>query len=143
VLEDVLAQLERLSPRWGELERACDGAPETLVHGDFVDHNARVLDAPAGPSFLAFDWEKAGWGVPAEDLASVDLHAYRASRGDRPALDPDALRRLAGAGRVFRCLVFLAWATSGRSVTHADGELEQLALCRSWLGPLLHREVWR
>jgi aminoglycoside phosphotransferase (APT) family kinase protein len=143
VLDDVLAQLERLSSRWSELERTCAGAPATLVHGDFVDHNARVLEAPTGPAFLAFDWEKAGWGVPAEDLASVDLDAYRASRGDPPDLEPDALRRLAGAGRVFRCLVFLEWATSGRSPTHADGELEQLGLCRSWLGPLLHKEVWR
>jgi aminoglycoside phosphotransferase (APT) family kinase protein len=143
VLEDVLAQLERLPSHWSALERACNGAPATLVHGDLVDHNARVLDAPPGPAFLAFDWEKAGWGVPAEDLASVDLDAYRASRGNPLDLDPDALRRLAGAGRVFRCLVFLEWATSGRSPMHADGELEQLGLCRSWLGPLLHKEVWR
>jgi aminoglycoside phosphotransferase (APT) family kinase protein len=144
VIEAVLGQLERLAARWSELERACDGAPQTLVHGDFVDHNARVQEAPSGLVFLAFDWEKAGWGVPAEDLASVDLAAYRAAVGDRlPRLEPDALRRLASAGRIFRCLVFLDWATSGRSLDRVDQETEQIGLCGAWLDPLLQRGAWR
>jgi aminoglycoside phosphotransferase (APT) family kinase protein len=144
VIEAVLGQLERLAARWSELERACDGAPQTLVHGDFVDHNARVREAPSGLAFLAFDWEKAGWGVPAEDLASVDLDAYRAAVGDRlPRLERGALRRLASAGRIFRCLVFLDWATSGRSLDGVDQEVEQIELCRSWLDPLMQRGAWR
>jgi aminoglycoside phosphotransferase (APT) family kinase protein len=143
VLGGVLAQLEALAARWDDLSGACAGVPPTLVHGDFVDHNARVHDAPAGPAFLAFDWEKAGWGVPAEDLASVDLDTYRASGGGASGLAPDALRRLAGAGRVFRCLVFLDWATSGRTSFAPGEELAQLELCRSWLEGLLRREVWR
>jgi len=144
VLEDVLGQLERLSVRWSELERACEGAPDTLVHGDFIDHNAHVRDGPSGLVFLPFDWEKAGWGVPAEDLSSVDLDAYRATVGDRlPRLERDALRRLASAGRIFRCLVFLDWATSGRSLDGVDQEVEQIELCRSWLDPLMQRGAWR
>jgi aminoglycoside phosphotransferase (APT) family kinase protein len=144
VLEAVIGHCDGLASRWGELESACAGAPDTLVHGDFIDHNVHVRRAPSGLVFLPFDWEKAGWGVPAEDLSSVDGDAYwdgvKAAPG---ALAREPIRRLAGAGRIFRCLVFLDWVVHAGACDGLGQEIEQIALCRSWLDPLLGESPWR
>ncbi len=143
VLEAVLAHCDRLESRWSELERVCEGIPDTLVHGDFIDNNVHVRATPSGLVFLPFDWEKAGWGVPAEDLSSVDGHAYWASVRDGPAgLAREPIRRLASAGRIFRCLVFLDWVLYARAFDGLDQEIEQVEICRSWLDPLLEGAEW-
>jgi hypothetical protein len=144
VLEDVLRHCDRLSERWSELEHACEGIPDTLVHGDFITHNVYVRSEPSGLVFLPFDWEKSGWGVPAEDISSVDLDAYRECVRDCwPGLDRDALRRLASAGRIFRCLVFLDWATPGLAGEHAEQAVDDIELCRSWLDRLMEGAAWK
>jgi hypothetical protein len=157
VLEAVLGHCDRLAARWRELEAACEGVPDTLVHGDFIDNNVRVRAGPSGLVFLPFDWEKAGWGIPAEDLSDVDGDAYRVAVRDEPSgLERAALRRLASAGRIFRCLVFLDWVVSDRfleaGVAEAAAgpasdrrvrEIEQIALCRSWLDALMEEAAWR
>ena len=84
VLEAVLGHCDRLAARWSELERVCEGIPDTLVHGDFIDNNVHVREEPSGLVFLPFDWEKAGWGVPAEDLSSVDGDVYWVTVRDGP-----------------------------------------------------------
>lgn len=143
VLEAVLEHCDRLAARWCELETVCEGVPDTLVHGDFIDHNVHVRAAPSGPVFLPFDWEKAGWGVPAEDLSSVDGDAYWATVRDAPGgLARDPIRRLASVGRIFRCLVFLDWVMHAHAFDGLDQEIEQIELCRSWLDPLMEGAEW-
>ena len=68
-----------------------------------------------------FDWEHAGWGVPAVDLAQLtvqsrrlaanpDLATYRSIVRERgPEMNPEALERLAYCGTVFRTLSALSW----------------------------------
>ena len=51
----------------------CAGMPRTLVHGDFIKRNLRVRPGPAGPRWCPIDWEFAGWGPPAVDLAAAAL----------------------------------------------------------------------
>jgi hypothetical protein len=82
-LEATVAQSHLLEARWGEIDAVCEGMPRTLVHGDFAPQNARVRRGSAGRDLLIFDWEFAGWGVPAVDLAQStgrlirpDLVAY-------------------------------------------------------------------
>jgi hypothetical protein len=141
VLEAVVGHCDRLAARWSELERVCEGVPDTLVHGDFIDNNVHVREEPTGLVFLPFDWEKAGWGVPAEDLSSVDGEAYRVVAGhDLSGRDP--IRRLASVGRIFRCLVFLDWVVSGRAFERLDQEIEQIEVCGSWLDPLMEEAAW-
>ncbi|MHC4901163.1 MAG: aminoglycoside phosphotransferase family protein [Planctomycetota bacterium] len=138
-LDTLAAQCDLLSACWHELEAACHDAPDTLVHGDIVAHNVCVREGPSGLEFLPFDWEKAGWGPAAEDISIADLEVYAAAVGTRR--DP-ALERLAGAGRVFRCLVFLEWV---RPTLADDREaaLDQIRLCTSWIGHLMERAPWR
>lgn len=132
LLEAVLSQLDGVESRWGEVESCCSGLPKTLVHGDFVDKNVLVHAGPEGGIVLPFDWELAGWGVPAADLAwpaapstrfpasrpywvrgapaSPDLTIYGAVVRRRwPELDPRTVSRLAKCGTTCRCLAALEW----------------------------------
>jgi hypothetical protein len=140
-LDAVVAHCARLSEVWPELEHACDGSEDTLVHGDIVTHNARLRKTPEGLFFLPFDWEKAGWGSPAEDLSSVDLDAYRVAVDVHRRVGKDAVKRVAGAGKIFRCLVFLEWLGPDLATGSAEA-FEQLGLCRSWLDTLLAEQPW-
>jgi hypothetical protein len=115
----VIAHCEWLATRWEELEQVCHGVPDTLVHGDFINHN------------------------PAEDLASVDIETYwTAVRSERPDLELAALRKLVGVGRIFRCLVFLDWAIPRLGRPDGSDAVNDIRLCKSWLDQLLARTAW-
>ena len=43
VLLDLLSKLDMLEARWGEVADFCDTLPRTLVHGDFVSRNLRIM----------------------------------------------------------------------------------------------------
>lgn len=125
VLAAIVRRCEAVASRWGEVERLCEEAPRTFIHGDFAPKNMRVRARPTGSVLLPFDWGSAGWGVPAADLvqaappsdhgtgwglssywASPDLAAYwSAVRESGWRLDARDVRPLAVLGKVFRCLV--------------------------------------
>jgi hypothetical protein len=121
LLRAIISQCDALESRWDQVQGACDRMPRTLVHGDFVVKNVNVRPGPAGPAFLAFDWETAGWGVPVPDLVqkllldrvasvSPDIPAYWAMvRESWPHLAIEDIRRLAGLGSVFRLLAMIDW----------------------------------
>src|SRR3989442_730948 len=75
LLESVLGGLTELEMDWRGIEEICAGVPATLVHGDFNGKNIRLGPADGDPVFLVFDWEDAGWGVPAVDLAQQAVTA--------------------------------------------------------------------
>jgi hypothetical protein len=138
----VRAHCDALQGCWSELEAACACGPNVLVHGDLIAHNAYLVRRRDDIEFIPFDWEKAGWGTPAEDLAHVDLTVYRETLGHhRPGHDSSATPRIAGAGRIFRCLVYLEWLRPDLA-RGTDSALEQLAQCRSWLDSLMERKPW-
>ena len=140
-LDTVIAHCKGLSEAWPVLEQACEGSRDTLVHGDIVSHNARLRGTPDGLLFLPFDWEKAGWGSPAEDLSSVDLDAYCDAVAVHRQVSKATVRRLAGAGKVFRCLVYLEWLGPDLAAGSAEA-FEQLVLCRSWLDAIIPEQPW-
>ncbi len=85
LLEASAKQCDVIEAHWGELEQCCDRMPRVVAHDDFAAKNVRFCQGPAGPALLVFDWEHAGWGLPAIDLAEVgentvspDLGAYAA-----------------------------------------------------------------
>ena len=67
------------------------------------------------------DWESAGWGVPAADLAQFagnaltpDIAAYRSvAHKCWPRLHLSDFRRLGELGRVFRWINAVVWANRG------------------------------
>jgi aminoglycoside phosphotransferase (APT) family kinase protein len=121
VLEAAISELSKLEEQWDELEEICQEQARTLVHGDFQSKNLRVCSGLEGPQLMAFDWEEAGWGYPAIDLAGAadlvprlganpSLDRYRQAAAEHGvAPDGDALRSLAEVGRVLRCLSAMHW----------------------------------
>jgi aminoglycoside phosphotransferase (APT) family kinase protein len=69
VLEAVLGQCDTLEALWPRLERACATCPATLVHADFRPKNLCLRVSDGELALHPIDWEKAGWGAPAADLA--------------------------------------------------------------------------
>jgi hypothetical protein len=128
VLKASLALQDDVESRWERLERACEGPPATLVHGDFQPKNIRVRAGSPEGTLFALDWEMAGWGTPSVDLAPpaavdvvshVDLEAYAAEVcGAWPGVDAAAIRRLSVVGLVLRRLAAMDWA--GESLHFED-----------------------
>jgi len=155
-IEGVRARLDDLAAHWGLIEVACEGVPPTLVHGDFNGKNLRMRSTNGRTSVVVFDWQDAGWGVPAVDLAQLavpssklsanpDIPTYWATVRERwPETGPEIWRRLADCGTVFRALVALFW--DGQHLAHdwahayvggmhiyaaeLDGALERLGYVR-------------
>jgi hypothetical protein len=97
LLRTVVAQCDLIEARWGELGKFFEGWPRTLVHGDFVIKNLKLRNGAADPALLVYDWEMAGWGVPATDLAqslgtcaSPDLETYCAVLNQETSLKSKA-----------------------------------------------------
>jgi Ser/Thr protein kinase RdoA (MazF antagonist) len=66
--EQILLDLEAIEARWASVEEICGDSPRTLVHGDLAPKNLRFRMKGGKVSVLPFNWETAGWGVPAVDL---------------------------------------------------------------------------
>jgi len=150
VLAGLLEQLDAVESLWPVIERACEGLPVTLVHGDFRPKNVRIRDAHQGTALYALDWEMAGWGVPAADLASafgpgmtvpIDPEAYLETvRGRWPELDEGALRRLSILGRIFQALAGAEWASASlifESDRHLIRPVGSMRVYRNHLGEAL------
>ena len=118
LLRDVARRCGSIDEHWDQIERWSTAVPPTFVHGDFAPKNMRVRGEP--PRLVPFDFGSAGWGSVACDLAQAgaargddwdywagaDLEAYREAVGPCwPRLDLEAVRMLAVAGKIFRCLV--------------------------------------
>jgi ATP-binding cassette subfamily B protein len=137
VLGDLLSKLDRLESQWGELTGFCDTLPQTLVHGDFVSKNLRITHDGGGIGLAIFDWETAGLGSQAPDLAQTlepdrsDLAARPRSKhfsrfSANPCLETyhseltasgfevehETLELSAAVGNLFRCLAGTDWACS-------------------------------
>ena len=144
LIRTVLAHCEELGASWEQLASVCLTTPDTLVHGDFISKNVKVRNCGNEPCILAYDWEKAGWGTPAEDISRVDIPTYWSTiRGRWPDLTIADLERLSSVGRVFRCIVFLDWIAPRLRNDCAVQGLEDLRRCESWLAELLAAACWQ
>jgi thiamine kinase-like enzyme len=140
LLRTLVAQYNVIEEHWKELERDWEGWPSALVHGDFVIKNLRVRSDATGPALLVFDWEMAGWGVPATDLAqsvgkiaSPDLDAYRAVlQQDAHRPDVRDIRRLASYGNLLRVLDKIFWETVIMDVDSYEFLLKPISTLRGY-----------
>jgi hypothetical protein len=127
VLDGMVRVLVEVEACWPEIENACAPMPRALVHCDFRERNVRIRYEGSEPRLLAFDWEVAGWGLPAVDLLAVDLPAYaEAVRADWPGVDRAALERFANLGLLLRGgLLSASWAARSLETAYpADAVLE-------------------
>ncbi|HVH70410.1 MAG TPA: aminoglycoside phosphotransferase family protein [Candidatus Dormibacteraeota bacterium] len=113
VVRAVVSQCDFLESHWKQVEQWSSRMPRTLVHGDFKPRNAVIGLAGAGPALFPFDWEASGWGVPAEDLAYVDLASYHAAiQSDWPEVGLRELQCMKVLGRIFRGLSEFSWESA-------------------------------
>jgi len=121
VLHKVATYIDTTESLCNRIEEIFAVMPRSLVHGDFVIKNLRIRDTTAGPALLVFDWEFAGWGVPATDLAqfidrvaSPDLSIYCSiSRREHPHLDLHDIQAVAACGNLLRMIDQISWVMSG------------------------------
>ena len=113
VLKSTVSQCNIVEASWNKVERFCDRIPQTLVHGDFSQSNLRVRNGQTEMALLPFDWETAGQGIPAADLAQLrqsDLAIYwSVVRRCWPYLDVQDIQQMANLGGVFRGLAAISW----------------------------------
>src|SRR5438874_9418863 len=154
-LEGLLARLDDLGARWHLLEDVCHGVPPTLVHGDFNGRNIRLRTVGEEATITVFDWEDAGWGVPAVDLAqqltvssgqlsaNLDIPTYwSAGREHRPELSSEGCWRLAYCGTVFRTLSAMSWIADDLANDWAHASLRDMRLYAAELEGALERLDW-
>ena len=124
----------RLAEAFG-IDIESEGSLELLP--EFIAKNVFVRGTGNAIEIVPIDWEKAGWGVLAEDLSTVDLDAYlRSAAPHFPHLTVGLLKRATGLGKVFRSIVFIGWAVPGLS-TNTEEAVDRLTLSNSWLDVLL------
>ena len=165
VLAALVSQFDALEARWSDVRAFCDTLPRTLVHGDFARKNLRVRGGEAGPALAAFDWEKAGWGVPAPDVARLRPDERLAAARFRESgefggfcADPsqeiygsilrngsaqpsaETIELMATVGTLFRCLATVHWQT--RRFSSAWSPLTQLQLCSLWIANAIQVTGW-
>src|SRR2546429_7772811 len=112
------------------------------------DHRLRTIHGDA--TLAVFDWEEAGWGVPAVDLAqqltvqsgqlsaNPDVSSYwSAGREGWPDLSSEACWRLAYCGTVFRTLSAMSWIADDLANDWAHASLRDTRLYAAELGAAL------
>jgi len=127
VIGAILLQADFLESRWSWVEELDHRFPRTLVHCDFANYNLRVRRGQSGINLVAFDWEMAGRGVPAPDIAELsgrgvprrritgdfgdsELVAYWSIvREAWSSLGLSAIKELAELGAVLRSLAAISW----------------------------------
>ncbi|HXV62282.1 MAG TPA: phosphotransferase [Vicinamibacteria bacterium] len=128
--QKLTSQCDALESRWDEVRSACEGIPSTLVHCDFVPKNICVRSSHGRNILLPFDWEVAGWGNPATDIAHLiatpgaprskstlvvdsrdGVEAYWKTVHERwSEWNLAFFERLALVGQIFRMLLAVNWA---------------------------------
>ena len=112
---------EAVEARWSRVEAACHGAPSTLVHGDFRPKNAFLRQTDAGLTLCPIDWETAGFGLPAADLARIDLDTYWCVvRRAWPDVTLDSVQRLAKIGQLLGWVAAMEWGTASAQLSNAS-----------------------
>jgi thiamine kinase-like enzyme len=149
ILDTVVSQLDLLERRWEQVTEFCDRMPNVLVHGDLVAKNVRVGSPGHGNHLLVMDWEMAGWGVPAVDLAqlggrvsiSPDLGIYYSLvKSSWPNLELVDVQRLGQLGGMFRLITAIHWATRDLPTHWVEDAMEGLRAYTTRFAPLLESE---
>jgi hypothetical protein len=156
VLENIVSQCEVLESYWSQVEGFCAGLPRTLVHGDFNEKNLRVRAGRAGIALLPFDWELAGWGVPAADLAqsarlgrgrfaaNPDVPTYwSVVREHWPSVDLQTIQQLANCGKLFRALAAINWRARNLSYEWVEWTMGHIRIYQAELIDAIQALGWR
>jgi Ser/Thr protein kinase RdoA (MazF antagonist) len=107
------AALDWLAARHDQVAEALSAMEETLLHGEFYPSNVLIAAGTTSPRVAAVDWELAGPGPGALDLAALVC--------GWPEADREAMRRAYSRGR-------------GRDLSRRELDLGRLQVAIQWLG---------
>jgi aminoglycoside phosphotransferase (APT) family kinase protein len=139
VLMHLIDLLDRLQESWESIATYCNVMPHTLIHGDFIPKNIRVVGLGEEISIYPFDWELAGFGVPVADLSETDIPEY----ADEvihlwPVGSIAEVRQWALVGRVFRLLASIDWSCASLRWGWDTESADDLIVYDTRLGQVLH-----
>ena len=151
-LQRIIVNCDFIESEWGRLEQFCRPVPTTLVHGDFVGKNVRLRSGTTSFEILPFDWEHAGIGVPAVDLAQArypstiflanpDLSEYWITT-EWTELGYEGVLQLARYGTIFRCLAALHWESHRLASEWVEWPVNNMALYEAELAAAVHASGW-
>ncbi len=151
-LQRIIMNCDFIESEWWRLEEFCQDIPRTLVHGDFVGKNVRLKSGATSFEVMPFDWEHAGIGVPAVDLAQAkysstiflanpDLSEYWITT-EWTKLGYEGVLQLATYGTVFRCLAALHWESQRLAYEWVEWPVKNMTLYEAELAEAVHASGW-
>jgi hypothetical protein len=126
IVNRVEEAMRRLDEIWGQLGNALKRIPVSVIHGDLVAKNVRVVRENSGLTLAAFDWSMAGWGTVAPDLGTARIDQcqhcaalYREIAGDSFGLSVEEVEHSARIGWIMRLVTSVSWASESLSTSDA------------------------
>lgn len=140
----------RVRSQWEQVRSFCMTVPSTFVFGDFKNDNVRVVDGEHGPTLIAFDWNEAGWGVPALDVLTFEAHRVAPLlsqylpivRTRWPELTGEQILALGTIGEIFRCSASLRWVLQRLESPWTDKAMALLRHHSDWMDRCVRRVTW-
>jgi hypothetical protein len=144
LLETIVDQFNLIESHWNEIEAVCVNIPKTVVHGDFVGKNVRVRKSFSGSMLLPFDWESAGYGVPAPDLEGLDIAVYRSTISKCwPYLLIEDVEQLAKIGHFCWLIKYVFWASAKLEYPWIEKTMKNhMGYYHSWLRESIRAFGW-
>ena len=151
-LQRIIMNCDFIESEWWRLEQFCQPIPTTLVHGDFIGKNVRMRSGATSFEILPFDWEHAGIGVPAVDLAQAryssttflanpDLSEYWMTT-EWTKLGYETVLQLATYGTIFRCLAALHWESHKLASEWVEWPVKNMTLYEAELAEAVYASGW-
>lgn len=128
ILDKVLWKFDILEANWDLVNAFSGHLPNCIFHGDFVSKNVRVCKQREISKLYPFDWESAGYGVPAQDLDKVNIKTYSSVVHEAwPFFNLSTARQIVSLGKVYWILRLLDWASD--------------KLCYQWIDSVMSNEI--
>jgi hypothetical protein len=128
--ERVLVCFETLERNWHLVDERCEGLPWTLVHCDLQPKNVLIRHSASGIAFLPLDWEDAGWGAPATDLARIDAASYwSTARRTWASIELRRVQEQVCCGALFQILSAVGWEMVRLAAGSEEKAMRRLRMC--------------
>jgi hypothetical protein len=138
-VERMLVCFELLERNWHLIEDRCEGLPWTLVHCDLQPKNILIRHTPSGIAHLPLDWEEAGWGIPAADLAGIDAVSYwSTARKTWAGIELQRVEEQVRCGELFKTLSAVGWEIVRLATGSEEKAMRRLRTYASWLTACTH-----